>query len=51
MKFPNPEAQCVEGVFQIQSPITDVNFSNNISTPQVWVNKMETELESTFETS
>ena len=30
MKSPTPEALCVEGVFQIQSPICGVNFSNNI---------------------
>ena len=51
MKSPTPEAQCAEGVFQIQSPICDVYFSNNISIPQVRVNKRETELDSTFETS
>ena len=51
MKFPTPEAQCAEGVFQIQSPICGVNFSNNISITQVRVNERETELDSTFETS
>ena len=51
MKSPTPEAQCAEGVFQIQSPISDVYFSNNISVPQVRVNKRETEVDSTFETS
>ena len=51
MKSPTPEAQCAEDVFQIQSPICDVYFSNNISIPQVRVNKRETELDSTFETS
>ena len=30
MKSPNPEKQCVEGVFQIQFPVFGVNFSNNI---------------------
>ena len=51
MKSPTLEAQCAEGVFQIQTPICDVYFSNNISIPQVEVNKKETELDSTFETS
>ena len=43
MKSPTPEAQCAKGVFQIQSPIQSpicgVYFSNNISIPQVRVNK------------
>ena len=43
MKSPTPEAQCAKGVFQIQSPIQfpicGVYFSNNISIPQVRVNK------------
>ena len=51
MKSPTPEAQYTEGVFQIQSPFCDVYFSNNISIPQVRVNKRETELYSTSETS
>ena len=51
MKSPTLEAQCADGVFQIQSPICDVNFSNNISIPQIRVNKRETELDLTFETS
>ena len=50
MKFPTPEVQCADGVFQIQSRICDVYFSN-ISVPQVRVNKRETELDSTFKTS
>ena len=50
MKYPTPEAYCA-GVFQIQSPICGVNFSNNISTPQLRANKRETELDSTFVTS
>ena len=45
MKSPTPEAQFAEGVFQIQSPICDVYFSNNISIPQVRVNKKKIELE------
>ena len=40
-----------QGVFQIQSPISDVNFSNNILIIQVRINDRETELYSTFETS
>ena len=50
MKSSTPKALCVEGVFQVQSPVCGVNLSNNISIPQVWVNKKETELEPTFET-
>ena len=50
-KISNPEEKCAEGAFQIQSPIYGVNFSQNISIPQVRVNKSETELDSTFETS
>ena len=34
-----PEAKCAEGVFQIQSPIYGVNFSNNISVIQARVNE------------
>ena len=30
MKSPTPEAKCAKGVFQIQSPICGVTFSNNI---------------------
>ena len=51
MKSPTPEAQCAEGVFQMQSSICDVYFSNNISILQVRINKRETEIDSTFETS
>ena len=51
MKYPAPEVQCAESVFQIQSPIRDVYFSSNVSVIQDRVNKMETELDSTFETS
>ena len=47
MKSPTPEAQCAEGFFQIQPPIYNVNFSNNISISQV---KRESELVSIFET-
>ena len=51
MKSPTPEAQCAEGVFQIQARICDFYYSNNISIPQVRINKRETELDSTFEIS
>ena len=51
MKSPTPEAQCAEGVFQIQSTICGIYFPNNISIFQVRFNKRETELDSTFETS
>ena len=47
MKSPNPETQCPKDIFQIQSPICSVYFSNNLSIPQIRVNKRETELDST----
>ena len=39
MKSPAPETKCTKGVFQIQSPICGVNFSNNTSVTQVRVNE------------
>ena len=39
MKSPTPETKCAKVVFQIQSPIFDINFSNNISITQVTVNE------------
>ena len=48
MKSPTPKAQCLGGIVKIQPPTCDVNFSNNISIPQVRVNKRETELDSIF---
>ena len=33
------DIKCAEGVFQIQSSICEVNFSNNISITQVMVNE------------
>ena len=48
MNSPSPEVWCAESDFQMQSPIYDVNFSNNISMTQVMVNERETELDSTF---
>ena len=39
-----PEAQCAEGVFQIQFPICGVNISNNISVTQIRVNERKTNL-------
>ena len=39
MKFPTLETKCAEGIFQIQSPICGVNFSNNVSITQVRVNE------------
>ena len=42
MKSPTPEAKCAKGVFQIQSPICGVNFSNNISIIQIPVNDKKT---------
>ena len=44
MKSPTLEAKCAEGVFQIQSPICGVNFSNDILTTQVRVNERKTNL-------
>ena len=38
MKPPTPEEQCTEGVFQIQSLICGVSFTNNISITQAKVN-------------
>ena len=45
------KAWCVKGVFQIQPPISGVNFPNNISVSQFRVNMKETEHDTTFETS
>ena len=39
MKFPTSEAWCVEGVFQIQSPVCGVNFLNNILLTQVRISE------------
>ena len=38
MKSQTQEAKYAKGVFQIESPIFGVNFSNNISITQVMVN-------------
>ena len=46
-----PEAECEKGVFQIQTLISGVNFSNNMSISQSRVNMSEIEHDSTFETS
>ena len=35
MKSSTPEEFCAKGVFQIQLPISGINFSNNISIPHV----------------
>ena len=35
MESPAPEALCAKGAFQIQPPISGVNFSNNISIPHI----------------
>ena len=50
MKSLTTEGLYAKGVFQIQSPICGVNFSNNISITQVRVNEREIELDATFET-
>ena len=34
MKSLAPEPQCAEGVFQIQFPICDVFFANNVPIPK-----------------
>ena len=39
MKSPFLENKCAKGVFQIQSPISGVNFLSNISITQVRVNE------------
>ena len=39
-----------KGVFEIEPPISGVNFSNNMLISQVRVNRRETEYEITFET-
>ena len=39
MKSPTQDAYCAEGVFQAESPICGVNFSNNISITQVKVSE------------
>ena len=39
MKSPTPEAKYAKGVFQIQSPICGVNFSNDISITLVRVSE------------
>ena len=48
-----PDALCTKpkGVFQIQLPICRVNFSNNVSIPQVMVSMWETEHGKGFGTS
>ena len=51
MKSPPIEAYCAEGVFQIQSPICGINFSNTILITQVRINEREIDLDSTFEIS
>ena len=42
MKSPSPETWYAKGVFQTKAPISGVNFSNNISIPQIRVNMRET---------
>ena len=41
LKSPTQEAKCAKSVFQIQSPICGVKFSNNKSVTQVRVNEMK----------
>ena len=35
MKSPAPGALCAKGVFQMQLPISGVDFSNNILVPNI----------------
>ena len=51
MKSKTPETSCDEGVFQIQSPVCGVDFSNNIVLPKVRINDRETEFGLIFENS
>ena len=51
MKSPPPEAESSKGAFQIQPPISGVNFSNNVTVPKAIVNMSETEHDTTFKTS
>ena len=51
MKYPPPEVQCANDVFQIQPPISGVKFQNIISLPQLRVNTREIRHDTTFETS
>ena len=44
MKSPTSEAKCPESVFEIQSPISGFNFSNNISISQVKTMRGKTNL-------
>ena len=44
MISPAPEAKCAKSVFQIQSPICGVDFSNNMSITQVRVNERKNNL-------
>ena len=48
---PHPEKLNVKGFFQIHSPVSVVNVSDNISVSQVKGNKKETEYGTTFEIS
>ena len=43
MKFLAQETLCTKGVFQIQLPVSGINFSNNIPIPKLH--------DTTFETS
>ena len=52
MKSPPTEAYLYKkGVSQIHPAVSGVNFSNNISIPQVWVNIKKIEHDTTFEIS
>ena len=48
---PHPRRHSSKGVFQIHPPVSDFNFSNNISELQVRANIRETEHDTTFEIS
>ena len=50
MKSPPPEAEWEKGIFQIQTLVFGVNFSNNMSISQASVNMSGIEHDITFET-
>ena len=51
MKSPPPEVECKKGVFQVQTLVSGVIVSNDMSISQAIVNMNETEHDTTFETS
>ena len=49
--FHLPEAEFEKGVFQIQTLVSGVNFSNNMSVSQARVNMSKIEHDTAFKTS